>query len=228
MKNNLRYRDEYKNKIPKTKEEYWNWFNDNMCEYCIEPFPHKPLFIDQGEDYTVRDRKWYSYIFFPFPEYIRPEDIIGEYEFFVEDLAPDFEFLKWDCNFPLTMHYSPDSKVWDWDWEFSRSNVCRYNNCIETEKDHTVFPSQLDIYIHLFKDIEKTKKLIKELKKEKIQVKITIDKWGEEKILIRINKKNYNNFRQLLLRLPSLGIHVLYNYEEIRRRTTDDGVFLIV
>lgn len=182
MKNNdLRYRKDIEklNDILQTKEEYYEWYDKEVLEkynteeaYVIEPFPHKPFFLNWAMDVCdmpVNFRRDLSYKFFPFPEEVKPEEVKYDSEideFFHPDIKEGDSLVDWYTdNVNLSLHYSTNPKVWEWDW----NRTVYINNKIPSE--------QLDCNVYILTpekkfDLEKQGIFLGLLKKNGFQCKI--------------------------------------------------------
>lgn len=230
-RNNIKNRKEKEklDQVFKTVEDYYAWFEkkintENLDEaYYIENSPHKPFFLnfEKREDYTPEDRKWMSYDFlFPFLEYISPEDLLlpnYKYGFFkspwVDEETPII--LRDD----LISHYSENPDVWEWDWK-----------CI-MEKNFNRYDQQnlggLDIFLRSDEDIPRLELIQERARKLGIQSRI-VEKYEEKCLRLRVNKKKYFKYRQMLIDLSrEYKFRSLYDYEQIREALQDRSIILI-
>lgn len=222
---NLKTRKEIKENIDESRfksvEDELVWWDGLIREnpLCIEPFPHRPFYleIEKELDFSPKVRKKLSYTFFPWSEEIKPEDleVISKVTILGPGVKESDPVLH--CFVSNPEHYSTNPKVWEWDW----------NKAMERQFTDGQKP-WIEIFIYIEgNDIELIKK---ELKDHGIFYKEVLNPIGlDPHLLLRLGKKGYFKFREFELKLSKeYGIRSDYIYEEIRSTVNDAPVTVTV
>lgn len=228
--NNFRTRKEAKEDIEsilKTEEDFFKWFSEMSVDYrqkeyhyLIEPYPHRPFFLkfEKEFDYDPKQRKEFSYQFFPFPEQIHYSEIkLIDGNLYFPWAIKDDRLLILNSNCNIFFHYSTNPKVWEWDWQ----RIVDSAYFIENFKG-------IEIGIEYKKEI--IDDVINSLRKFNLKytIKTNSKKFNGNFILLRLNKKNYIKFRKFQLYLSNTyNIRSYYIYEEIRSWDYDTPEFII-